>query len=182
MRPSDPRRPLPPALRMCRPLVQRWRIARIRFLYRGRWSTGKDFSIGSGARFAAAGPFSVGDRVGIGRDLHVETAVLAGSDILISSRVAFVGNDHDVWGAHTTVYSGERLPQSVVTLEGDNLIGFGSILVGSVTIGKGAVVGAGSVVTRDVAPDTIVAGVPARVLRHRERGEDISYFRAPEGN
>ncbi len=44
-------------------------------------------------------------------------------------------------------------------------IGTGSVILGRVTIGEGAIVGAGSVVTRDVPPETVVAGVPARVLR-----------------
>jgi acetyltransferase-like isoleucine patch superfamily enzyme len=44
-------------------------------------------------------------------------------------------------------------------------IGSGATILARVTIGENAIVGAGSVVTRDVAPDTIVAGNPARVLR-----------------
>jgi len=43
-------------------------------------------------------------------------------------------------------------------------IGFNSLILKGVTIGEGAIVGAGSVVTRDVAPFTIVAGNPARVV------------------
>lgn len=46
-------------------------------------------------------------------------------------------------------------------------IGSGSVIMGGVTIGAAALVGAGAVVTRDVADNTIVAGVPSRVLRHR---------------
>ena len=44
-------------------------------------------------------------------------------------------------------------------------IGTGAIIMGGVTIGERAMIGAGAVVTRDVAPDEIVAGVPARLLR-----------------
>ena len=49
---------------------------------------------------------------------------------------------------------------------GDNVtISAGAIVIGAVTIGDGAKVGAGSVVTKDVEPNTVVAGVPARPLR-----------------
>jgi acetyltransferase-like isoleucine patch superfamily enzyme len=44
-------------------------------------------------------------------------------------------------------------------------IGSGSTILANVIIGENALIGAGSVVTRNVAPDTIVAGCPARVLR-----------------
>ncbi|MEK8226970.1 DapH/DapD/GlmU-related protein [Oerskovia sp. M15] len=44
-------------------------------------------------------------------------------------------------------------------------LGAAVTVVPGVTIGDGAIVGAGAVVTRDVPPDTIVAGVPAKVLR-----------------
>ncbi|WP_394343016.1 serine O-acetyltransferase [Paenirhodobacter populi] len=43
-------------------------------------------------------------------------------------------------------------------------VGAGAVIVGNITIGKGAIVGANAVVTRDVAPGTIVGGVPAKVI------------------
>ena len=46
-------------------------------------------------------------------------------------------------------------------------IGVNAVLLPGVTVGKGAIVGAGAVVTKDVAPFAIVAGVPAKLLRSR---------------
>jgi acetyltransferase-like isoleucine patch superfamily enzyme len=45
-------------------------------------------------------------------------------------------------------------------------VGSGSTILANVTIGENAIVGAGSVVTHDVEPNTIVAGNPAKLLRH----------------
>ncbi|MCW4114265.1 DapH/DapD/GlmU-related protein [Aurantimonas sp. MSK8Z-1] len=61
----------------------------------------------------------------------------------------------------------ERRRSKHVTIGNDVWIGHGAVVMPGVTIGDGAVVGANAVVTRDVPPFTIVAGVPARVLRPR---------------
>jgi maltose O-acetyltransferase len=52
-------------------------------------------------------------------------------------------------------------------------VGSHSIILPGVTIGRGGVVGAGSVVTKDVEPYTLVAGAPAQFRRHRSR--DLEY-------
>jgi len=54
-----------------------------------------------------------------------------------------------------------------ITIEDDVWLGFGVIVLDGVKIGKGAVVGAGSVVTKDLAENSISSGVPARVLKMR---------------
>jgi phosphonate metabolism protein (transferase hexapeptide repeat family) len=54
-----------------------------------------------------------------------------------------------------------------VTIGHDVWIGHGAIVMPGVTIGTGAAIGSGAIVTKDVAPYTIVAGVPARMLRQR---------------
>jgi maltose O-acetyltransferase len=58
-----------------------------------------------------------------------------------------------------------------ITIGDDVWIGGGAIILPGVTVGNGATVGAGSVVTRDVAPSTVVAGNPARVVRDKVEGE-----------
>lgn len=55
---------------------------------------------------------------------------------------------------------------------GDHVdIGAGAVVIGAVTIGRGAVIGANSVVTRDVPPYSVVAGVPAKLIRMRDPSE-----------
>lgn len=61
----------------------------------------------------------------------------------------------------------ERRREQPVTIRNDVWIGHGAVILPGVTVGDGAVIGANAVVTSDVAPYTIVAGVPARRLRYR---------------
>jgi acetyltransferase-like isoleucine patch superfamily enzyme len=60
-----------------------------------------------------------------------------------------------------------------VTIEDDAWLGTGCIILPGVTVGRGAIVGAGAVVTRDVEPYTIVAGIPARVVRRLDAPPEI---------
>jgi acetyltransferase-like isoleucine patch superfamily enzyme len=53
-------------------------------------------------------------------------------------------------------------------------VGSGSTILSNITIGENAIVGAGSVVTKDVAPDCIVAGNPARILRYIEQTMEVA--------
>lgn len=58
-------------------------------------------------------------------------------------------------------------PYSRIVIGNDVWIGAKVIVMGGVTIGDGAVIGAGSIVTKDVPPYAIVAGVPAKIIRYR---------------
>lgn len=74
---------------------------------------------------------------------------------------------------HSWTKTSAALPFKRVTIGNDVWIGYGALVVGGVKIGDGAVVGAGSVVTKDIPPYAIVAGVPAKVIRYRFSEETI---------
>jgi acetyltransferase-like isoleucine patch superfamily enzyme len=63
------------------------------------------------------------------------------------------------------------VPMAPLHIEDKAWIGFNSILLKGVTVGQGAIVGAGSVVTKDIPPWTIAGGNPARVIRELEDDE-----------
>ena len=71
-------------------------------------------------------------------------------------------------GAGTVVANYDGKNRNKTVIEKESFIGCDAVLVAPVKIGKRALVGAGSVVTKNVAPKTVVVGVPARVLRKRK--------------
>jgi len=136
----------------------------VRFRYSGA-RVGKGFHVG---KSVSIGPgFIAGDYVYIGLHSQLSPCVHIGSYSSLSAHVAIVGADHlfDTPGV-PIVFSG-RPPSCITTIGHDVLIGHGAILLRGITIGNGTIVGAGAVVTKDVPPYAIVAGVPAKILRYR---------------
>lgn len=78
---------------------------------------------------------------------------------MIAANVQLISNNHDLYERQVITCRHVRIGKNA-------WIGAGATILPGVTIGDNAVVGAASVVTRDVAPDTIVAGNPARVIKH----------------
>lgn len=115
----------------------------------------------------------VGDRVFIGRS-HVVSAleVVIEDDVIVSWGVTIVDhNSHalnvsdrvdDVREWARGVKNWTKVKMAPVRLERGCWVGFNAIILKGVTVGAGAVVAAGAVVTRDVLPGTVVAGNPAR--------------------
>ena len=149
------------------------------------------------------GSLSLGDRVYILRDCVLETgiggclsigegtwihprcqinaykgSIKIGRKVQIAPNCAFYSYDHGFM-------PGEAINAQPLYTKGDINIGdevwfgVGVIVLSGVTIGRGAVIGAGSLVTRDIPPECVAVGVPARVVK--KRGEVGSVFRGRDG-
>lgn len=148
-------------------VIQYCRRLRHKLRLGSRLTIGANNHFGAGCLFGPPREMRLSEDVAFGREVIVETDLIVGPCTLISSRVSFVGNDHRFDDADSTVFWQGRFPPSRIVLEGDNLIGSGVIVVGNITIGKGAIVGAGAVVTKDLPPGMICIGVPARPIKPR---------------
>ena len=116
------------------------------------------------------GVVSVGHYVYIGPRVQILYPTVIGDLTLIAAEVHFVENDHSYSqiGIPMRIALPQEDPHSLVTIvESEVWIGQRSIILHGVRIGRGAVIAAGAVVTKDVAPYTIVAGVPARKIMER---------------
>lgn len=108
------------------------------------------------------GLLKIGDRVfiNVGTTISAYSQVLIGNNVLIGNHVAIYDSDF-----HGLERRDRPEPPSPVTIEDDVWIATRAVILKGVTIGRGSVVAAGSVVTRSVPPYTLVGGVPARVIR-----------------
>lgn len=118
---------------------------------------------------------SIGKRVFMNGSIIAAKSVDIGDDALIawgvtiidhnSHSISFSKRSDDVIDAKENKKNWEYVKIEPVKISNKVWIGFNSIILKGVTIGEGSVVGAGSVVTKDVPSWTIVAGNPARVIR-----------------
>lgn len=130
------------------------------------------FNIGtSGSRI------EIGNHVGIsGSTINATTSITIGDYTIIGSGCLITDTDsHPIIAEYRQRVDYLKYTKSKPIKIGKSVfIGARSIIMKGVTIGDGAVVGAGSVVTQDVPANTIVAGNPARIIRKIEEHEDCS--------
>lgn len=133
---------------------------------------GKDTYFGQSV-VIKAGAVSIGHKSFIGPECWLESKIKIGNFVMIAGRVAIVGGDHrfDVVG-FPSIESG-RSENKTVIIEDDVWIGHAAIIMHGLTIGEGAIIAAGAVVTKNVTPYSIVGGVPAKLIRMRFSDEDI---------
>jgi len=150
---------------------------------------GNGVKVGVGVLVLHPHTFEIGDSVFIGNQTFLQGRhdgrCVIGAHTWIGPQSYFDCRDLQLgeyvgWGPGAKVLGSEHTgdPQDVPIIQTDLVIkpvrvedgadiGVNAVLLPGVTVGKGAIVGAGAVVTKDVAANTIVAGVPAKLLRSR---------------
>jgi maltose O-acetyltransferase len=112
----------------------------------------------------------IGEDILISDELDDRNNIIIGDRVSIASRVSFITSSAPNFSRLRPYV---KTVNGVIVIKNDSWIGAGVIILPNVTIGEFAVVGAGSVITRDVPPKTIVAGVPAKVIKSLEIPNDI---------
>ncbi|MCA9385421.1 acyltransferase [Candidatus Dojkabacteria bacterium] len=110
----------------------------------------------------------IGNNVAIEHDCEIDYSggLIVGNNVWISEGVMISTHNHKVITKESKKHQGTDY--SLLTIEDEAWIGARVIILGSVSrIGKGAVIGAGSIVTKDVEDWQVVAGNPARFIRER---------------
>lgn len=111
------------------------------------------------------GPVVIGDRSFINRDGYVRSQVTIGSRVAIGAYCRLVTDNHELGGP---AQRAGKLILAPINIDDGVFIGANVTVIGGVNIGAGSIVGAGAVVTKDVPPNSVVGGVPARVIRTLE--------------
>ena len=139
---------------------------------------------------------TIGDRTRIGAFVEIQKGAVVGSDCKISSHTFIcegVTIEDRVFVGHNVVFINDRYPRAATPdghlqteedwtvektlVQRSASIGSGSVIMCNVIIGENSIVGAGSVVTKDVPANTIVAGVPARVIRCVDERDPVQSVR-----
>ena len=103
--------------------------------------------------------------LGVHTTIHALGTVIIGDDVLISPNVGIYAQNHGI-RINKLISEQENVPGRIEIKNGA-WIGANAVIVGPVIVGEGAVIGAGSVVTKDIPSNAIVIGNPAHVLRYR---------------
>ena len=141
-------------------------------LHIGRWAW-----VGHGTKIRVhEGEVSIGAKTVMGQECTISAYqhVSIGRECILADRVMLIDFDHGV----TEVERPIRL-QGIYKRDvrvGNNVwIGYGACILRGISIGDNSIVGTSAVVTQDVADDAVVAGVPARVIRMRERPRSLRW-------
>ena len=136
-------------------------------------SLGARCSLEDGIYFNAAGGYSAGQTILIGMgtfignhcEFNAIESIRVGENCLIASGSRFIDHNHGT--DLSTPMKLQREVSAPILLGSDVWIGANCVVLKGVVIGEGAIVAAGSVVTKSVDPYTIVGGAPARFIRNR---------------
>lgn len=146
---------------------------------------GRDVFIRNGVRLEVVDPqndivICIGDNVNIEQNCHIigRVKVTIEDNVTITGNCSIVDVSHPYEDVYDTTKIGDRISKNekTVTIGTGSFIGFGAHISPGVSIGKYCVVGAGSVVTKSIPDHTVVAGVPAKIIKRFSFEEDKWIF------
>lgn len=130
---------------------------------------GKDFSSTSNCYlYGNEGKITIGDNLGLNSNVFIgasEGQISIGNNVLIGPNVVIRAADHGL--SSETLICKQAHVSGVIIIEDDVWIGSNAVILKDVKLGKGSVIAAGAVVTKNVEPYSIVGGVPARKISER---------------
>lgn len=148
------------------------RLIRLPFFFRinGHLTLGHGFTSGRGLRIDifSNGNLTIGKNVQINDNCQIACVsnISVGNNVLIASKVFITDHDHDFRASgNPTEWP---LHSSNVIIEDGCWIGNGVHILKGVKLGKGSIVGAGSVVTKSFGENSIIGGVPAKLISCRQ--------------
>lgn len=112
----------------------------------------------------------IGNNVDLAYDVIVTGGVRIGDRTLVGFRSQILSENHDIPEDGSPIFSAGRVLRPI-SIEEDVWIGANCLILPGVTVGRGAVVAGGSVVTKSLPPFCVAAGVPARIIRFRSESE-----------
>jgi acetyltransferase-like isoleucine patch superfamily enzyme len=134
---------------------------------------GRDVVLAQGVMLRYPEKISFGNTVFLNRGTTItaRAPITIGSDVLIGPGVVIDSGDH-VFRDPAKPINSQGYARQPIIIGSDIWIGAHAIILKGVTLGQGCVVAAGAVVTKSVAPFTVVGGVPARVISGRGHEPD----------
>ena len=115
--------------------------------------------------FASGRDIEIGDESGIGEHVQIPNNTIIGNYVMLG-RYSFVLDRNHEYADITIPINKQGFKETKqLVIEDDCWIGAGAIILNGVTVGKGSIVGAGSVVTKNVDPYSVVVGNPAKKIK-----------------
>lgn len=150
------------------PISQRSRFAkRLRRHFAKRIAKiGKNVNIERNAYFTPS--LTIGNNSGIGIDSELYGPISIGENVMMGPEVIMYTSQHKYDRLDIPImFQGSTPPKSII-IEDDVWIGRRVIIMPGVKVGKGSVIAAGAVVTKDIPEYSVVGGVPAKIIKRRE--------------
>ena len=149
------------------PLGSLWRRIRGAMASQLLAEAGAKVNIEHGAFFGTGAQVRLGHRSGIGVNCRLHGPVTIGRDVMMGPDVVVIATAHGYSDVEVPMIEQQSLSPREVVIGDDVWIGTRAIILPGIRVGDHAIVGAGSVVTKDVPDFAVVAGNPARVIRDR---------------